>query len=212
VLATAFPLAGRARRRLRIGAPPQPVSRRGCARGGGAGRGAGAAGSCSPSGLPRPAPRPGFGGSAREQPGEPAGCVKPDLLLVLRKMKKTPPSTRRPHILRSKATGSGRGRLPRALAVRHQAASGPHNALDTKRSVSRPSRRHVGHLPRSRHKRSREREPVSASKALPQPLSWRGQLAWSAKCPVCLGSDKFPRKTPPWSHVPPRNQIFSITQ
>lgn len=31
VLATAFPLAGRARRRLRIGVLPQPVSRRGCA-------------------------------------------------------------------------------------------------------------------------------------------------------------------------------------
>lgn len=32
VLATALPLAGQARRRLRIGALPQPVSRRGCAR------------------------------------------------------------------------------------------------------------------------------------------------------------------------------------
>lgn len=44
VLVTAFPLAGRARRRLRIGALPQPVSRRGCGQ-----RGAvpGSAGSCS---------------------------------------------------------------------------------------------------------------------------------------------------------------------
>lgn len=83
VLATAFPLAGRARRRLRIGALPQPVSRRGCARRGGDGRGVGAAGSCSRRGggglsrlgCPRPAlrgvqglypsVRPGWAGRAR---------------------------------------------------------------------------------------------------------------------------------------------------
>lgn len=74
VLATAFPLAGGARRRLRIGALPQPVSRRGCARGGGAGRGAGAAGSCSYRGgrglprLDRPGPAPRGVRGLRENP------------------------------------------------------------------------------------------------------------------------------------------------
>lgn len=74
VLATAFPLAGGARRRLRIGALPQPVSRRGCARGGGAGRGAGAAGSCSRRGgrglprLDRPGPAPRGVRGLRENP------------------------------------------------------------------------------------------------------------------------------------------------
>lgn len=57
VLATAFPLAGRARRRLRIRALPQPMSRRGCARRALAGRRAEAAGRWSHRGgrsLPRP--------------------------------------------------------------------------------------------------------------------------------------------------------------
>lgn len=68
VLATAFPLAGRARRRLRIGALPQPVSRRGCAQRGavpGAARelpGVVVAG----GEAPRPAPPPGVSeGSGR---------------------------------------------------------------------------------------------------------------------------------------------------